>query len=192
MWLVSGVLAVGLVSVAVLCGRPSTPPPPTIGGTELKLQAFASVEGTDVFRAELRDNSGFSSGYGRTRNVAFIELGGQARWLLPDDDHVVSEHPVSREPQSTCGEPRAPVAIAALVEPGTNSGADGVALLYDPAGRTIRHVAEKVVAIHGVALSADQSIRVLYERPGQYIVATFDAATLAERAEVPVALPQLR
>jgi hypothetical protein len=95
-WVTCAVVGLGMIVAASVCRGTSRPPAPVIAGTELKLGSFAAVEGTDVFRAELHDGSGgYSSGYERTRNIAFIENGGKGRWLLPDDAHTVVEHSIT-------------------------------------------------------------------------------------------------
>lgn len=64
----------------------------------LTLGRATAVKGTNIMRAELRspgsEGKGFSSGgsASETRNVLFIEPGEKSgRWLLPDNDHVISE-----------------------------------------------------------------------------------------------------
>jgi hypothetical protein len=191
-WVACAIVGLGLIVTASLCRGTSRPPAPAIAGTELKLDSFA-VEGSGAFRAELHDGSGgYSSGYGRTRNIAFIEKDGTARWLVADDAHTVEEHPIPPEPMYGRREPIPPVAYAALVKPLASTGADGVVLLYDRTGSIVQSVADGVVDVHGVALSPDGTITVFYERPGQYLLATCDPTTLGKNAEVVVAMPELR
>jgi len=66
----------------------------------LSLGRVSVVAGTSVMRAELsreREGKGFSSGgYSETRNALFIEPDQkEARWLLPDNNHIVSDNPTS-------------------------------------------------------------------------------------------------
>jgi hypothetical protein len=80
----------------------STTSAPVVGvqdtGKRLSLSQMTHVAGSNVIRQELveRDTSAaFSSSgsYGQTRNLLFVDTkAGAARWLLPDDDHVVTEH----------------------------------------------------------------------------------------------------
>ena len=190
--LLFGVFALVVVVATSMCRGTPAPPAPNISGTKLKLETFAVVEGTDVFRAELHDESGFGSGRGRTRNIAFVEKQGQVRWLVPDDKHVITEEPIPPHPRYSGGDAAPPVAFAALVKPVESNGADGVILLYDPLGHTTKTAAVGVVDLHAVALSPDRIVTVLYEQRGQYKLATFDVATFDRRTEVEVTLPALR
>jgi hypothetical protein len=91
----------------------------------LLLGRASVVIGTDVMRADLtlsRGGAGFSSGggYVETRNVLFIEPGQkEARWLLPDNDHVISES--SDITDRIDANTKRMIATAVLVKPATGS-----------------------------------------------------------------------
>jgi hypothetical protein len=125
--------------------------------------------------------------------VAFIGASGEARWLLPDDRHVIVEHPIPGEERyPMLSQPKAPVAIAALVKAATGEDGQGALLLYDAKGQNIQAVADHVLDVHGVSLSEAQGITVLYEKPGRYVMASFDPSSLAKRGEEVVTFPNLR
>ena len=190
-------VAVALIAAAIVVTsvlRPSSPRScrPAVGGSELDFGHFAAVPGTEVFRAELFDgNSGSYSSYSRTRNIAFIETSGSARWLLPDDDHVIDEYPVPA-PKSYLQKPERPVAIAALVTPAVGKREPGTLLLFDPTGRTVQTVADQVYDVHGITLSGDDEITMLYEQESKYVMVTFERSTLAKTRETTLSFPQLK
>src|SRR5262249_37754763 len=112
-------------------------------GERMFLGQVALVPGTSVLRGELlihRENPGFASGsgeYREVRNVLDINDGAKAgRWLLPDNDHVITEqHDLSPEGEYA---PRrtTTVATVALVKVANQDRftADGELLLLDPTG----------------------------------------------------------
>lgn len=155
------------------------------------------VPGSPFMRADLllhHDGGGFSSGgYAETRNVLLIDPGDEdARWLLPDDEHVIVESSdvVANEGESKS---KRTVATLALVKA---SGSDrqtakGRLLLFGPSGRPIVEVSDGVRALHVAALSGDQ-VTVLYERDRQLVVALFDPASLAKQREQAMTVPPLK
>jgi len=155
------------------------------------------VPGTMFMRADLllhHEGGGFSSGgYAETRNVLFIDPAEKhARWLLPDDKHVIVESSdVSLTEEE--GKPKRTVATVALVKA---SDADrqtgkGKLLLFGPPGTPILEVSDGVRALHVAALSGDQ-ITVLYERDRQLVVAVFAAATLTKQQDQAMPVPALK
>jgi len=193
----AGVLLIAIILVtSITCRSEPARPEHAVVGKQLTLRGFQQVRDTDVFRAQLMDNSGggYSSGYGRTRNILFVEASGEARWLLPDDDHVVEEHPLSPTSDGPgVPEPdRSTVAVVALAKPlqgGTKD--EGTLYLLDPTGRKIVAIADNVREVHGTALSS-QGAAVMYERSGRYFLAHYDVATLKQLREVEVAVPPLK
>jgi hypothetical protein len=155
------------------------------------------VPGTAFMRADLllhHEGGGFSSGgYAETRNILFIDPGEKhARWLLPDDKHVIvesSDVSMSEEEKK----PKRTVATVALVKA---SDADrqtgtGQLLLFGPSGTPTVEVSTGVRALHVAALSGQQ-ISVLYERDRQLVVALFAAASLAKEQEHAMPVPALK
>jgi hypothetical protein len=157
----------------------------------LTLNGFQAIRDSDVLRADLTDDSGgYSSGY-RTRNVLFVDASGEARWLLPDDDHIVEEHPIASPVAARFGEQSPPQAMLALATPIAGENRLGELYLYDLVGRRIQRIAEQVREVHGVSLTT-AGAAVLYERPNGYVLAHYDVSTLAKLREVPVAVPTLK
>jgi hypothetical protein len=148
-------------------------------------------------RADLllhREGGGFSSGgYAETRNVLFIDPGQKhARWLLPDDKHVIVESSdvATAEEQ---GKPKRIVATVALVKAADadRQTGKGQLLLFGPSGAPIVQVSEGVRALHVAALTGEQ-VTVLYERDRQLLVALFSAASLAREQEQTMPVPAFR
>ncbi len=168
-------------------------------GDRLLLGDVSLVEGTNILRGELtadRSGAGLSSsgGYAEIRNLLFVDSQThEARWLLPDDDHVITAHPdVARRTED--GKTGRPLATLALVKPAHADldVADGVLLLLDPSGTHVQTVAEGVRELHTAALDAEGRITLLFERRRKYVLASFDAATLNKRQEHEVAVPPLK
>lgn len=157
---------------------------------ELSLQAFQQVRESSVFRATLTDRSGGYSGYGRPRNVLFIEDSGESRWLLPDDDHVLEERDIPSQPEPE-GEKAAPVAMAVLARPAGGEVKPGDLYLSDPNARRVERIAEGVRSLHGAALSGDGLV-VLYEGAGGYVLAHHDRSDFRRLREVKVPVPALK
>jgi hypothetical protein len=156
------------------------------------------VEGTSVLRGKLlsdRSALGSSSGsYNEVRNLLFVDdQSPTARWLLPDDDHVITKH--SDVMTRAEGEKRArPVATFTLVKP---AGADlrateGLLLLFDPAGRNVQTVADGVRELHTAELEAEGRITVLFERRRKYVLASFDGRSLERNQEREITIPTLK
>ena len=152
------------------------------------------VEGTNVMRADLsfnRGGAGFSSGgYTETRNILFIEPGQKtARWLLPDNDHIITDS--SDITENTESKAKRLIATAVLVKSPASSpeATAGKLLLFDASGRKIVEVASAVREVHLASLSAGD-LTILYERDRRLVLATFDPASLGKRAEQVIDVPQ--
>jgi hypothetical protein len=155
------------------------------------------VAGTNIIRADLishQGGAGFSSGgYSESRNTLFMEPGAkEARWLLPDDDHVIVQ---SSDIASRAEEGKQPrtVATAALVKTrgGNRETATGRLLLFDAGAKNVVEVASNIRALHS-ATFGDGAIRLLYEREQRLVLATFDPISLEKRSEEALTIPLLR
>ncbi len=138
-----------------------------------------------------RGGAGFSSGsYTETRNILFIEPGQKtARWLLPDNDHIITDS--SDITENSDSKAKRLIATAVLVKSPASSPETtvGKLLLFDPSGRKIVEVASTVREVHLASLSAGD-LTILYERDRRLVLATFDPASLAKRAEQVIDVPQ--
>jgi hypothetical protein len=159
----------------------------------LSLGRASVVVGTNVMRADLslnRGGAGFSSGgYSETRNILFIEPGRKvARWLLPDNDHIISDS--SDITEGTNGNAKRMIATAVLVKSATGSteSTPGRLLLFDFSGKTIVEVANNVREIHLTSLSGGD-LTILYERNRRLVFAAFDPGSLAKRGEQEIDVP---
>jgi hypothetical protein len=155
------------------------------------------LPGTQVMRASLvvyRAGGGFSSGgYSDTRNLLFVAAGDKtARWLLPDHQHVITDSVDIMADEDDARLKRI-VAAAALVRPSGDQrdAATGRLLLCDPAGRRIIDVANGVRKLH-VASVLNGEVSLRYERDHHLMLVRFDAASLLQRGEEQVDVPQLR
>jgi len=161
---------------------------------ELSLTRAAALEGTSVMRAQLVRNGegakfGSSGDTTEIRNILFIEPGDKsARWLLPDNDHVIDE---SLDAERDTGKKQT-VATAVLVKPlaGGRGPDTGRLLLFDLPGRRIVEVANEVQEIQVASFTGDE-LTILYKRDRRLVLATFDPATFAKHREQPVDVPQL-
>ncbi len=176
--------------------------PPVVGsesGEQLYLGQVVQIAGTDTLRGELlASGSGKglgSSGYGSdVRNVLFLD--GQsktARWLLPDSRHVISQSIDVRasDEGSSASQPIAEVLLIKAI--GSDAEADiGRLMLLDPTGQMVTTISEGVRAVNHAQLSLEGHITVLYERNRKYVLATFDASSLAKLSEDELAVPQLK
>lgn len=167
-------------------------------GARLYLGPVELVEGAGVLRGELlaqRSGGGLSSGsYSETRNMLFVDDESQAaRWLLPDDDHVITQHRDIATPAARDAPARV-VATVAVVKPaqGELDAAEGTLLLLDPSGRRLQTIADGVRELHTAHLAANGRITLLFERRRKFMVALFDAATLAKTREYEVGVPVLK
>ncbi len=156
------------------------------------------VPGTVFMRADLlrhHEGGGFSSGgYAETRNILFIDPSEkQARWLLPDDKHVIVERTEVATEDQEDGKSKRAVATVALVKAGDadRQTGTGALLVFGPSGTPIVQVADGVRALHVAALSGKQ-ITVLYERDRQLVVALFEATSLAKQQEQTMPVPALK
>lgn len=174
--------------------------PPLAGAQadpRMSLAQASVVAGTHVMRAQLllsRGGGGFSSGgYSETRNILFVQPGEKAaRWLLPDNQHVISD---SADLVADKEDPKAKrtMATAALVKAADAEldVAKGKLLLFDPPGTRIVEVADGVRKLQ-VASLASGEITLLYERDRRLVLATFDASSFAKRGEQEMDVPQLK
>jgi hypothetical protein len=177
---------------------------PPLGGSDsgerLFLGQVALIRGTSVLRGELvshRSGAGISSGsggYSETRNILFVDNeSGVARWLLPDDDHIITEHPdVMTEVDDRSG--GRPVATLALIKPAHADleVIEGTLLLFDPAGVRVQTVAEGVRALHSATLNAGGRIALLFERRRKYVLASFDGTSFEKKEEHELTVPALK
>lgn len=131
-----------------------------------------------------------AGGYSETRNILFIEPDKkEGRWLLPDNDHTVTENSDITEGADRSA--RRVIATAVLVKSATGSHetAAGRLLLFDPSGQKVIEVASDVRQLHLTSFSAGL-LTILFERNRHLVVATFDPATLAKRADEEINVPQ--
>jgi hypothetical protein len=165
--------------------------------SHLTLGRMSVIPGTNVMRADLSTDRkakgiGSSGGYSETRNILFIEPDQkEGHWLLPDNDHVISDH---SDITTEDGDHKATrtIATAVLVKPPSDSpeNASGRLLMFDPTGRKIVEVANNVRELHLASLSGGE-VRILLERNRHFVLATFDPASLAKRGEQEIGVPQL-
>jgi hypothetical protein len=163
----------------------------------LSLAPAIVLSGTHVMRAQLvlyRGGGGFSSGgYSETRNLLFLEPGDKAaRWLLPDNQHAITDNPDVVAHEDDEKEKRI-VATAALIKAASDQldVATGKLLLFDPPAKKIVEVAAGVRKIHVVSL-VNGEISLLYERERRLVMARYDATTLLRRGEEQIDVPQLK
>ena len=164
----------------------------------LVVAGVGQVRGTNVLRGELvarGEDKGFSSSGSAfvKRNILFFDGAEKsARWLLPDSQHVLTrvlDVPAEDEP----GSPR-PVATVILAKPVSASGANdgGALLIADPTGRSVLRVADDVTDVDHAGMSTDGLVTVLYERGRKYVMASFNATSLALVSRSEVAVPDLK
>jgi hypothetical protein len=195
---VGSALALAVVAIVILLsrwgamGRELPRPEHQVVARELTLQDFRQVRGSNVFRATLTDrSSGYSSGYGRSRNILFIEDSGEPRWLLPDDDHVLEEHAIPTSPAGDLDEEAAPVAMVILARGLDDESGPAILYLCDPAGKRVQRIAERVLDVDGTALT-ESRIAILYERSDGYVLAHYGQADFRLDREVKVRVPALK
>lgn len=166
--------------------------------SDLVLSRATVVEGTPVMRAELQRFTGagkFSSGGGynsETRNILFIEPGQKtARWLLPDNDHVVVDSSDIREPNES-NEKRV-VVTAVLVKSPTEppESAVGKLLLFDPPGKKIVEVADHVRTIQVVSIKEGE-LSILYERDKRLLLDVFNLQSITKVREQEIEIPLIK
>jgi hypothetical protein len=163
----------------------------------LTLGRMSVVSGTNVMRADLstdRGGKGFSSGgYSKTRNILFIEPDQkEGRWLLPDNDHVISDNS-DITTEGTERNSKRLIATAVLVKSSTDSpeNSAGRLLLFDATGRKIIDVASNVRELHLTSLTGGD-LTIVFERNRRLVLATFDPGLLAKRGEQEISVPQLK
>jgi hypothetical protein len=172
------------------CGPEPPRPERAVVGEKLTLQGFQPIGKSGVFRADLSEpTGGLSSGY-RTRNVMFIEASGQARWLLPDNNHSLYQEEV--RPAAADGDkPQPAVALAILAFPVNPDSTLGQLYLCDLLGQRMQRVADGVKQLRGSSL-VDDTIVLLYERPEGYVLGHYNSSTFAIVHEVRVNVPALK
>jgi len=161
---------------------------PSLGG-------FSEVTGTKgTLRAELRiqyETGGFSSGDRvETRNILFIAPGDKiARWLLPDNDHVISkDDDILESPVSSAART---IATTALVRSEPSNDATARLILFDPPGRRVLEISEKVSEIH-LSSSSEGKITILFARNERVVRVTVDAASFTKVQEDEIEIPDLK
>lgn len=167
------------------------------GKLQLSLTRATTVEGTKVMRAQLVRNGegakfGSSGDTTEIRNILFIEPGEtSARWLLPDNDHVIDESLDAAEEKDTSA--RQNIATAVLVKPlADGREADtGRLLLFDLPGKKIVEVANGVQEIQVASVTGNE-LTILYKRDRRLVLAVFDRATFAKQREQQIDVPQLK
>lgn len=177
---------------------------PPLGGADtagrMLLGSVSLIPGTSTLRGELiarRSGAGFGSGssdYAEIRNLLFMDRQSDVgRWLLPDDDHVITRHQ-DIAPEADDARRGRPVATTALVKAssGDMEVTEGTLLLFDPSGRNVQTVAEGVRVLHSAALDAEGRIALLFERRRRYVIASFDGTTLKKQEEHEITVPDLQ
>lgn len=166
----------------------------------LALGHWTRIDGTSTFQAPLlldqQPGTGFSSSYdaSETRNLLFVDAAtGAARWLLDSDDEVIVETEEVRH--EARGERQGPLMVTVvLVKPPADDleRTDGRLLVFDPTARRIEQVASGVRALHAATPASAKGFTLVYERERKYVVAAFDAVSLARMSEQIVAVPPLK
>jgi hypothetical protein len=193
-----GTLLVGELGERTARNREADAGIPVVGAADsnahLSLGHASVVAGTNVMRANLslnRGGAGFSSGgYTEIRNILFIEPGQNVgRWLLPDNDHIISD--TSDITEETNGSAKRMIATAVLVKStvGSPETLAGRLLLFDPSGRKIVEVSPNAREIHLTSISSSD-LTILYERNRRLVFAAFDPGSLAKRGEQVIDVPQ--
>jgi hypothetical protein len=166
--------------------------------SDLILSRASVVPGTQVMRAELQRSVGevkFSSGSGygsEVRNILFIEPGQKtAHWLLPDNDHIVSDSSDITEQKDP--NKRRVLVTAVLVKSVTSSPEStiGRLLLFDPPGTKIVEVADHDRTIQVASMEGDE-LNILYERDKHLFLIVFNPHSLGKLREQEIEVPQLK
>lgn len=165
--------------------------------SHLILGRVSVIPGTNVMRADLLTDRegkvlGSGSGYSETRNILFVEPDQkEGRWLLPDNDHVISDN-TDIIAEDNDHNPKRIIATAALVKSPSDSpeNVSGKLLLFDATGRKVIEVADNVRQLHLASLSGGD-VRILFERNRRFVLATFDPVALTKRSEHEIGVPQL-
>jgi hypothetical protein len=162
----------------------------------LTLERAVLVSGTGVLRANLvtsREGRGFSSGgYNETRNILFIDPNQKAaHWLLPDNDHVISETTEVTDERNPMVKPVIATVVLVKPESSRSEAVNGRLLLFDSGGTKVVEVGKDVNEFH-VASLVSNDINVLYERDRRFVLADFDSSSLAKKTEREIDVPQLK
>lgn len=167
-------------------------------GPKLRLTRLAPVDGVPVLRGELLADaqaSGFSSGpSAETRNILYVDTAsGHARWLLPDDDHVITDHLEMSVEQSEPPRSRRQLASVALVKLATDDESDGTGTLLLVAADGARQltISTGVRAVHSASVEAG-TLRLLYEREKKLYLAAYESSTFQKSSETPIDVPSLQ
>lgn len=152
------------------------------------------IAGTNVMRADLsvdRGGKGFSNGgYSETRNILFIEPDQkEAHWLLPDNDHIVSDNSDITEGTDRISKRLIATGVLVKSTKGSPETTGGRLLLFDASGRKIVEVASDVRELHLTALTGGELI-MLFERNRRLVVAAFEPGSLTKRREQEIVVPQ--
>jgi len=105
----------------------------------------------------------------------------EARWLLPDDDHIiVRAADIATEAEPGKQSPTIATTVLVKARGGNRETATGKLLLFDPGARRVVEVADDVRELHSATLASD-TIRLLYERERRLVLATFEVWSLTKR-----------
>ncbi len=159
------------------------------------LGEFSEVTGNKgTLRAELRiqyETGKFSSGeHVETRNMLFIAPGDKtARWLLPDNGHVISkDDDILESPLSNAART---VATAALVRSESSDDTTARLILFDPPGRRVLDISEKASEIYS-SWSSESKITIVFARNQRVVRVTVDAASFKKVQEDEIEVPIMR
>jgi hypothetical protein len=172
----------------VLVVQPASKERLSLGHAEL-------IPGSTVLRADLfvGHDTGFSGGKGfEIRNILFIDPSEKtARWLLPDNDHVVAQTTDITDDKELRSKRVIATAVFVKVRGDERAIVPGQLLLVDGMGRKIVEVANDVQDVHIATVDAAEVI-VLFERNRRLVLAAFEPTSLVKKREQEIELPQLK
>jgi hypothetical protein len=172
----------------VLVVQPGSKEKLSLGHAEL-------IPGSTVLRADLfvGHDTGFSGGKGfEIRNILFIDPSEKtARWLLPDNDHVVAQTTDIADDRELRSKRTVATAVFVKARGDERAIAPGQLLLVDGVGRKIVEVANDVRDVHIATLDAGEVI-ILFERNRRLVLATFEPTSLVKKREQEIEIPQLK
>lgn len=184
----SGVGAASDEKAGVLVVQPDSKERLSLGHAEL-------IPGSTVLRADLfvGHDTGFSGGKGlETRNILFIDPSEKAaRWLLPDNDHVVAQTTDITDDKELRSKRTIATAVFVKGRGDERVSPPGQLLLVDGMGRKILEVANGVRDVHIATVDAGEII-ILFERNRGLVLATFEPTSLVKKREQEIELPQLK
>lgn len=153
------------------------------------------IPGSTVLRADLfvGHDTGFSGGKGfEIRNILFIDPSdAAARWLLPDNDHIVAQTTDISDNKDLRSKRTIATAVFVKAREDERATGRGQLLLVDSMGRKIVEVANDVRDIHIATLDAGEVI-ILFERNRRLVLATFDPTSLVKKREQEIEIPELK